>query len=81
MACSSACLYYPGTSGAGRNRTAFLSRLGPAGILLTGHQLVLAQLRCRRAIVRSDLASNVSDMRTNGEVLPPMLVCNYFVIP
>ncbi|CAI9102537.1 OLC1v1000823C1 [Oldenlandia corymbosa var. corymbosa] len=73
MACSSASLSYPGTSAAGGNRTAFLTGSGPGGVLLTGRQRVLAQLRFRKAVIRSDLDTNVSDMRNNAPkgLFPP----------
>ena len=70
MACSSASICYPGTSatGGGGNNRSFLTGSGPAGVLISGRRLgVSTQLRCRRSIVRSDLDSNVSDMRNNGK--------------
>ncbi|CDP08546.1 unnamed protein product [Coffea canephora] len=76
MACSSASICYPGTSatGGGGNNRSFLTGSGPAGVLISGRRLgVSTQLRCRSSIVRSDLDSNVSDMRNNAPkgLFPP----------
>lgn len=76
MACSSASACYPGTSatGGGGNNRAFLTGSGPAGVLLSCRRReVSTQLRCGRSIVRSDLDSNVSDMRNNAPkgLFPP----------
>ncbi|KAL3516252.1 hypothetical protein ACH5RR_023154 [Cinchona calisaya] len=76
MAFSSVSISYPGTSatGGGGNTRAFLAGSGTAGVLLSGRRRGLStQLRCRRSIIRSDLDSNVSDMRNNAPkgLFPP----------
>lgn len=65
MACSSASICYPATPATGGTSTAF--RAGSSGVLLSSRRRFSTRFRTwKRLIVRSDLDSNVSDMRNNG---------------
>lgn len=67
MACSSASICYSGRPATGGTFTDF--RAGSTGVLQSACRRLPAHLRSRRLIVRSDLDSNVSDMRTNGKFI------------
>lgn len=72
MASSSASICYPATPATGGTSLAF--RTGSSGVLLSSRRQVSTRLRTwRRLIVRSDLVSNVSDMRNNAPkgLFPP----------
>lgn len=71
MACSSASICYPATSATGGISTAF--RPGSSGVLFSGRRRFSTHLRTWRLIARSDLDSNVSDMRNNAPkgLFPP----------
>ncbi|KAL3537849.1 hypothetical protein ACH5RR_001215 [Cinchona calisaya] len=73
MTCSSASICYPATSATVGNKRGLLAGSVPTGVILSSLLWVSTQLRNRRSIARSNLDSNVFNMRTDApkSLFPP----------